>query len=440
MNITVFGLGYVGIVSAACLARDSHRVIGVDIQPQKVDLVNSGKAPVIEPGLEELVAKGVAAGNLQATSDPGEALRHADVAIICVGTPSNNNGSLDLEYVERVCREIGRRLPSLDRSLEIVVRSTMLPGSSARLIEVLERESGSRAGDGFNFVVNPEFLREGSAIRDYDEPPFTIVGEIDDRRASRVCDLYAGLEAPIFRVPLGVAEVVKYASNAFHALKVVFANEIGNLCQAYGIDSHAVMEIFVQDRKLNLSPYYLKPGFSFGGSCLAKDLRALLYSAREKDILLPVLNSIIPSNRAQTEKAVALVLQQGSRKVGVIGLSFKPNTDDLRESPAVEMVERLLGKGMDIKIFDHEVSLSRLHGSNREYIEKVLPHIGALLRDSMLDVLRDSDLIVITKALDEEERDCLVEHLRPDQAVIDLVRLPRRTVESIPGEYHGIAW
>ena len=440
MNIAIFGLGYVGIVSAACLARDGHNVIGVDISAEKIECLLAGKTPIIEPGLDALVTEGISDGRLNATLEAPEALRDADLAIICVGTPSNKNGSLSLNYVERVCQQIGRILPSLDQRLEVVIRSTMLPGSSGRLIAILEGESGKQVGEAFGFIVNPEFLREGSAIRDFDDPPFTVIGEFDQQGGDRVSELYADLNAQVFRVPLGVAEMVKYASNAFHALKVVFANEIGNICQAYDVDSHEVMDIFVHDNKLNLSPYYLKPGFSFGGSCLGKALRALLYSAKKKDISAPVLGSVLPSNEAQTEKAVELVLRGPGRKVGVIGLSFKANTDDLRESPAVEMVERLIGKGMDVEIFDREVSLSQLHGSNREYIEKALPHISILLRDLFEEVLRNSEIIVITKSLRDDEQERLIAILRSDQIVVDLVRLPQRVIASIPGEYHGIAW
>jgi GDP-mannose 6-dehydrogenase len=440
MNIAIFGLGYVGIVSAACLARDGHQVIGVDINAEKVERIRAGLAPIIEPGLEVLVAKGISEGTLVATLDAAEALRDADLAIICVGTPSNENGSLTLGYVERVCQQIGKILPSLDQRLDVVIRSTMLPGSSGHLIAILEGESGKRVGEAFGFIVNPEFLREGSAIRDFDDPPFTVIGESDQQGGDRVSELYSALDAQVFRVPLGVAEMVKYASNAFHALKVVFANEVGNICQAYDVDSHEVMDIFIHDDKLNLSPYYLKPGFSFGGSCLGKDLRALLYSAKKKDISVPMLGTILPSNQAQTEKAVELVLRSPGRKVGVFGLSFKANTDDLRESPAVEMVERLIGKGMEVEIIDREVSLSQLHGSNREYIERVLPHISILLRDSFEEVMKNSEIIIIAKSLRDNEQEHLIANLRSDQVVVDLIRLPQHVLDSIPGEYHGIAW
>jgi GDP-mannose 6-dehydrogenase len=440
MNIAIFGLGYVGIVSAACFSRDGHHVVGVDINPKKVESIRSGRSPIIEPGLEELINKGVSDGRLQATGDAGEALSDADLAIVCVGTPSKGNGSLDRTYVERVCKEIGTAIRTLEQRVEVVVRSTMLPGSSSHLIDVLENGSGKKVGEDFGFVVNPEFLREGSAISDFEKPPFTVIGETDQAAGAKVQELYSKLDAPIFHVPLGTAEMVKYASNAFHALKVVFANEIGNICQAYGVDSHNVMEIFIQDDKLNLSPYYLKPGFSFGGSCLGKDLRALLYSAQKKDIDPAVLASILPSNQAQTQKAVDMVLKEAGKRVGILGLSFKQKTDDLRESPAVEMVERLIGKGFEIKIFDREVSMSRIHGSNREYIERSLPHIGALLQESLEEVIGDSEIVIVTKSLQPDELSRMVNSLNSGQTVIDLVRLPRDTIQAIKGKYRGIAW
>jgi GDP-mannose 6-dehydrogenase len=440
MKIAIFGMGYVGIVSAACFARDGHEVIGVDVNPAKVASLQAGKPPIIEPGLEELLARSVSEGRLQATQVPSEALSTADLAMVCVGTPSNENGSLNLDYVKRVCAEIGEELRSLNNWLDIVIRSTMLPGSSDQLIEILEASSGKEAGEDFGFVVNPEFLREGCAIADFDDPPYTVIGEFDARSGDQLEVLYDCLTAPIYRVPLGVAEMVKYASNAFHALKVVFANELGNICQAYGVDSHEVMDIFVRDEKLNISPSYLKPGFSFGGSCLGKDLRALLYSAKKVDLSAPVLQAILPSNQYQIQKGIDVVLRNPGRRVAVVGLSFKPNTDDLRESPAVEMVERLIGKGLEVRIYDREVALSQLHGSNRDFIEKTLPHIGELISDSLGAVITAADTVVITKSLPDTENEAIVRHLRPGQLVLDLVRLPDSIVEMIPGDYLGIAW
>lgn len=441
MNIAVFGLGYVGCTSAACLSRDGHRVIGVDVNPAKVEAIRRGKSPLIEPGLDVLIEGSVAAGLIEATDDAAYAIKRSELVMICVGTPSHENGSLELKYVERVCRDIGRALAGKKIYTVIIVRSTVLPGTAqARLIPLLEVEAHKKVGEGFGFCVNPEFLREGSAIADFDHPPYTVIGQSDERSGERVAQLYAHLDAPIYRVPLDVAEMVKYAGNAFHALKVVFANEIGNVCQIYGIDSHQVMDIFVQDIKLNLSPYYLRPGFAFGGSCLGKDLRALLYAARQRDVQVPMLESILPSNQLQVQKAVKMLLREGKRKVGVIGLSFKPSTDDLRESPAIELVERLIGKGFELYIYDREVSLSQLHGSNRAYIDNVIPHIGSLMRASLKEVLEATEAIVVTKHLSSDELDQLLSLLRSDQILIDLVRLDRQELQEFEGQYSGICW
>jgi GDP-mannose 6-dehydrogenase len=441
MRISVFGLGYVGCVSIACLARNDHHVLGVDIQSEKVKRIQQGKSPIIEPGLAELIQTGVAAGKIEATCDVSYAVQHADIAIICVGTPSKRNGDLELKYVERVCCDIGQALAKKKSYMVVVIRSTILPGAAQeRLIPALETESGKKAGQDFGFCVNPEFLREGSAISDFDHPPYTLIGQLDEKGGAQVAQLYAHLDAPLYRVPIGAAEMVKYASNAFHALKVVFANEIGNVCQTYGIDSHRVMDVFAQDTKLNLSPYYLKPGFAFGGSCLGKDVRALLYAARRQDIRVPVLESILPSNQLQTQKAVELLLHEGKRKVGIIGLSFKPNTDDLRESPAMELAERLLGKGFELHIYDREVSLSRLHGSNRAYMEQVIPHIGSLMRTSLEETVGVAEAVVVTKRLKRVEHDQLLRLLRSDQTLIDLIRLDEQTVRGFEGKYYGICW
>jgi GDP-mannose 6-dehydrogenase len=441
MNIAVFGLGYVGCVSTACLARDGHSVIGVDIDREKVRSVGQGKSPITEPGLEVLLQSGVASGRITATLDAGLAVSHSEVAMICVGTPSRANGSLEMEYVERVCRDIGRALADKDAYTVIVVRSTMLPcNAQERLLTLLESESGKEAKVDFGFCVNPEFLREGSAIADFDHPPYTIVGQLDERSGETIARLYQHLDAPFYRVPLGVAEMVKYASNAFHALKVTFANEIGNMCQTYGIDSHAVMDIFVQDSQLNLSPRYLKPGFAFGGSCLGKDLRAILYAARQRDVRTPVLEAILPSNQLQVQKATSMILRQGKHKVGMIGLSFKASTDDLRESPAVELAERLIGKGFELYIYDQEISLSRLHGSNRAYIDQVIPHLGSLMRPALEEVVCPAEVVVVTKRMSDGEQKQLFNLIDSDQILIDLVRLDGQQVHEFKGEYYGIGW
>jgi GDP-mannose 6-dehydrogenase len=441
MNIAVFGLGYVGCVSAACLARDGHRVIGVDVNPVKVKCIQQGTSPIIEPGLEVLIQTSVAAGLLQATGDVACAIDHAEVAMICVGTPSQDDGGLELKYVERVCKDIGRALADKEVYITIVVRSTILPGTALeRLLPILEAESGKKAGRDLGFCVNPEFLREGSAIADFDHPPYTIIGQLDAQSGERVAQLYAHLDAPLYRVPLGVAEMVKYTSNAFHALKVVFANEIGNVCQSYSIDSHQVMNIFAQDTKLNLSPAYLKPGFAFGGSCLGKDLRALLYAARQHNVRVPVLESVLPSNSLQIQKVARILLRAGRWKVGIIGLSFKPGTDDLRESPAVELAEQLIGKGFKLYIYDREVTLGCLYGSNRAFIDQIIPHIGSLMRPSLEEAVSAAEIVVVTKRLSGDEEETLFRLLRPDQVLVDLVGLDGQGVQELEGQYRGIAW
>lgn len=439
-SIAVFGLGYVGCVSAACFAKNGHYVIGVDINQKKIDAIKQGKSPIVEPGLEPLIRAGRATGRIEVTSDATYVIAHAQLLFVCVGTPSRPNGSQDLSAVERVCTTIGQALAHREQYAVVVIRSTILPGmAQERLIPLLEKESGKHAGTDFGFCVNPEFLREGNAIADFEHPPFTLIGQLDERSGEIVAQLYSHLEAPILRVPLGVAEMVKYASNLFHALKIVFANEIGNLCQAYGIDSHQVMDIFIQDTKLNISPSYLRPGFAFGGSCLGKDARAFLHAARQRDILLPVLEAILQSNHLQVQKALEMVLREGKRKIGVVGLSFKAGTDDLRESPIVELVEQLIGKGFEVYIYDREVSLSRLHGTNREYIDGVIPHIGSLLCSSLEETVRPVEAVVLAKRLNQEEHKQLLQLLRPDHILFDLIR-DEQIIQNFKGHYHGIAW
>ena len=437
-TLGVFGLGYVGCVSAACFANAGWQVIGVDVNSLKVDMINDGNSPVVEPGVADLVRAEVAGGRLRATTDVCEAVEAASVSLICVGTPSKPNGALDHTYVARVCEDIGRALrPRRERHV-VVVRSTVLPGTTASVvIPTLERAAQRTVGDGVAVCVNPEFLREGTSLQDFHHPAFTLIGS-DDRSAARdVADLYATVEAPLHIVDTKAAEIVKYACNAFHGLKVTFANEIGNVCRAMGIDSREVMRVFCEDTKLNLSPYYLKPGFAFGGSCLPKDLRALVYQARQVDVETPVLAAVLQSNRQQVERAVDMVLRTGKRRVGLLGLSFKPGTDDLRESPLVTLAETLLGKGMQLAIYDPDVSGARVMGANRAYIEREIPHIWSLMRESLADVLTHAETIVIGHKLEEYRQ---VETLRQNgQVVIDLVRLfDRRTGED--GRYQGICW
>ncbi len=438
MRIAVFGLGYVGCVSAACFAARGHDVVGVEINPLKRELINGGKSPVLEPALTQLVADVVAQGRLRATDAAGEAVRNADLSLVCVGTPSRANGSLGTEALERAISSIGAALPLTTGRHTVVVRSTMVPGTSEHIVvPLLETTSGRRAGTDFGVAVNPEFLREGSSIADFDDPPKTVIGELDAASGDAVASLYDEIRAPLFRVPIGIAEMVKYVDNAFHALKVGFANEIGLACREFGLDSHEVMRIFCADRKLNISPAYLTPGFAFGGSCLPKDLRALLHATRRADLTLPILEAVLPSNDRHLQAIVDAVVHVGRRRVGIFGLAFKPLTDDLRESPLVELSERLLGKGFDLRIYDPEVSLSRLVGANREYVENRLPHLSALLVPDAASLVEHAEVCIVG-ARTAESVDAL-KHA-DGRHVIDLVRLPDASERRGREEYTGVAW
>src|ERR671913_1073854 len=396
MRVSVFGLGYVGSVSAASFASDGHDVVGVDVNPDKVRAVNEGRSPIVEPGLDDLLARGVAEGRLRATTDTAEAVRATEGSLLCVGTPSRKNGSLDLTYLERVAAPVGAALRDKTDYHGVVVRSTVLPGTTHDVvIPALERESGKAYGEGFGVSVNPEFLREGTALKDFRKPPLTLVGHNHAADASGTIALYQAIDAPLVSTSIRVAEMIKYTSNVWHALKVCFANEIGNLCKRLGVDSHEVMEVFCRDEKLNLSPYYLKPGFAFGGSCLPKDVRALQYRAKEVDVELPVISSILPSNRLQIQHAFDQVMETEKQKIGLLGFSFKAGTDDLRESPIVILAEALLGKGYQLCIYDKNVALARLVGANKEYINTQIPHLSSLLCDSIADVIDRSDVIVV---------------------------------------------
>ena len=436
MNVSIFGLGYVGCVSAACLARDGHKVIGVDINPIKVEIINEGLSPIVEPGIEDLIAAAVTNGNLSATSDSRKAVLESDLSMICVGTPGKSNGSLDLTFIKEACREVGEALASKDRYHIIVLRSTMLPGTMERtVLPALEVYSGKRAGRDFGVAVNPEFLREGSSIADFDNPPFTLIGADDEDAAGPLRKLYSRLTAPLIRIGVKEAEMVKYACNCFHAVKVTFANEIGNICKALGVDSHTVMDAFCKDTKLNLSPYYLKPGFAFGGSCLPKDLRAITHKAKEVDVEAPLLNAVLDSNRQQIERAVQMVLATGRKNIGVLGLSFKSGTDDLRESPMVTLIETLIGKGLKLAICDRDVELARVFGANREYIEREIPHISSLMKKEPEEVIEGAEVVIIGKNDAEFRR--LKSRLNGGRVVIDLVRL---LDDAEPPAYHGLCW
>jgi GDP-mannose 6-dehydrogenase len=438
MNVSVFGLGYVGTVTAASLASAGHRVTGLDVNPDKVTMVNAGRSPVIEPGLQELIGTVASNGLLSATLDVEQAVLDSDVSLICVGTPSRRNGGLELGHLERVCDQIGTALRRKPGYHVVVVRSTVLPGSTHGLvIPALERSSGKKYGTDFGVSVNPEFLREGSALKDFREPPLTLIGHNHAADASGTLALYASIDAPLVSTSVRVAEMVKYASNAWHALKVCFANEVGNLCKRLDVDSHELMEIFCQDTKLNLSSYYLKPGFAFGGSCLPKDVRALQYKAKELDLELPLISAILPSNRLQIEHALAQIIDTGAKRVGMLGFSFKAGTDDLRESPLVILAEALLGKGYELRIYDKYVSQARLVGANRDYIERQIPHLSSLLCQSIDEVVSASDVIVIGNRSEEFLQ--ALGQVQEAQTVVDLVRVPD-SARPGRGRYDGICW
>jgi GDP-mannose 6-dehydrogenase len=438
MRISVFGLGYVGCVSAACLASRGHEVIGVDANPRKVALVGGGLAPVVEERIGELTEQVVTSGALRATTDAAEAVAATDVSLVCVGTPSAPSGDMSTVYLERVAEQIGAAIGGLDRRHTVVFRSTMLPGTTlGLLVPILEKASGKTAGVDFGVAVNPEFLREGSSVRDFFDPPKTVIGEYDLASGDIVAALYEGLPGEVFRVPIPVAEMTKYADNSFHGLKIAFANEIGAVCRALGVDSHEVIEVFLADRKLNISPAYLRPGFAFGGSCLPKDIRGLVYTARRADVAVPLLSHILPANEEHLKRALTMVAATGRRRVGLFGLSFKPGTDDLRESPLVELAERLVGKGYDLRIYDANVAVSRLMGANREYIEEHLPHLSELLRESVTEVLDHAEVCVVGTA-----DPAVVQALdtTADRTIIDLVRIPGAETWRAHREYAGLGW
>lgn len=438
VRISVFGLGYVGCVSAACLSARGHEVVGVDANPRKVEQISRGAAPVVEERIGELTAEVVASGALRATTDAAAAIAATEVSLVCVGTPSAPSGDMSTVYLERVATQIGEAIGGLDRRHTVVFRSTMLPGTVAGLlIPLLEKASGKTAGIDFGVAVNPEFLREGSSVKDFFDPPKTVIGQIDAESGDLVAALYEGLPGEVFRVPIQVAEMTKYADNSFHALKIAFANEIGAVCRALGLDSHEVMDVFLADRKLNISPAYLRPGFAFGGSCLPKDVRGLVYTARRADVAVPLLSHVLPSNEEHLRRALAMIAQTGRRKVGLFGLSFKPGTDDLRESPLVELAERLVGKGYQLKIYDGNVALSRLMGANREYIDEHLPHLSELLVDSVEEVFDHAEVCVVGTTAP-----AVVEALgrAGDRPVIDLVRIPGAETWRAHKEYAGLGW
>jgi GDP-mannose 6-dehydrogenase len=437
LRISIFGLGYVGAVSAGCLANEGHEVIGVDPLRTKVDMINSGRSPIIEDEIGDIISSNVRAGRLRATENVAEATCGSELSFVCVGTPSQANGNLDLRYIRRVCEQIGRTLKDKVAPHTVVIRSTILPGTMRNIvIPILEQNSGKKAGVQFGVCNNPEFLREGSAVQDFRVPPKTVIGEINKASGDILASLYEKMEAPFLRTDLEIAEMVKYVDNAWHGLKIGFANEIGNFCKSVGTDAHAVMKIFCEDKKLNISSAYLSPGFAFGGSCLPKDLRALAFQAKRCDLQLPILNSILASNEMQVSRGLQLIIDKGHRKVGVLGFSFKAGTDDLRESPVVEVIERLLGKGYDLRIYDKNVSMASLVGANRDFILNRIPHISGLMVRGVDAVLSHAQTVVIANK-DPEFR-TVPERLREDQCLVDFVRISDR--RSANGKYDGICW
>ena len=439
LSISIFGLGYTGSVSAACFASMGNCVIGVDVNPAKIEMLASGRSPIVEARVPELLSEAHAAGRLRATTDPAEAVQESEISFVCVGTPSLRSGKIDLSHVIKVAGEIGTALRNKKASHVVVLRSTVLPGTTqSTIVPILEKESGRKHGDGFFVAYNPEFMREGSAVADFLQPPYTVLGADDSQQLKKLRDLYRTIPGAVFETTIPVAEMVKYASNLYHAVKVGFANEVGTLCKHLGVDTEVVTEIFTSDQRLNISAAYLSPGFAFGGSCLPKDLRAIAHRAKEMDLKLPFLEALIPSNLEHVNRAIDAVLRTNKRKVAMLGLSFKAGTDDLRESPQVELIKRLLGEGCQLRLWDEDVSLGHLAGSNRQYIEEILPHIGSLLSHDLVEVVRSAEVVIIgTQAA---TRDRLERLLAPDQIVIDLVNLKKtRRVETNRG-YEGICW
>jgi GDP-mannose 6-dehydrogenase len=437
-RVAVFGMGYVGCISAACLASRGHRVVGVDVSRDKVAMVIEGRSPVVEERIGDLIAQQVAAGRLTATTDAAQAVADTDIALVCVGTPSTASGSLLTSYLEQVGEEIGAALAARHDRYTVVIRSTMLPTTCEEIVlPRLEAASGVCAGEGFGLAVNPEFLREGSSVRDFFDPPKTVIGQIDEASGDAVAELYEGLPGPVYRVPLGVAEMIKYADNGFHAVKAGFANEIGAVCKALGVDSHIVMEILTSDTKLNISSAYLRPGFAFGGSCLPKDLRALTHRARRADVPVPILESILPSNEGQIDRVFRTIEATGKRRVGLFGLAFKPGTDDLRESPMVALAERLVGRGFELMIYDPQVAVSRLLGANRAYVDQRIPHLSRLMASSPEAVVNHAEVCVVG-ASDVETIAALE---RADgRIVVDLVRFPGSVDFEGDPAYIGVCW
>jgi GDP-mannose 6-dehydrogenase len=438
-TVSIFGLGYVGTVTAACLAHKGNRVTGVDLSAAKVEAMDSGRSPIVEPAVADLITECQKACRLHATTDSHKAVLETEISFLCVGTPSMRNGKLDLGHIGPVCEEIGQALRKKDTFHLIVLRSTVLPGTAETIVvPTLEKASGKKLGKDFGVCVNPEFMREGTAVADFLEPSITIIGASEAAHSRILREVYSWVPGKVFETSFRSAEMVKYVCNSWHAVKVAFANEVGTLAKSLGVDAEAVVEIFCADTKLNIAPTYLKPGFAFGGSCLPKDVRALNYRAKELDLDLPLFESVLPSNNAHLDRAIEIVLNSGKKNIAMLGLSFKAATDDLRESPQVQLVKRLIGEGCHLKIWDDNVSLGRLIGSNRQYIEEVIPHIGSLLSSDLEQVLEKSEVVIIgSRGIDRKK---LESHLRPEHVVVDLVNLEKSRRPAAGKAYEGLCW
>ena len=439
LPVSIFGLGYVGSVSAACFASMGHKVIGVDLSQTKVDMMHAGRTPIVEARMSEMVTEAHRAGLLTATTDATAAVLGSDVSFVCVGTPSLKSGKLDLSHIEHVAREIGAAIRQKKTPHVFVLRSTVLAGTTETVVlPILEKESGKKCGVDFTVCYNPEFMREGSAVADFLNPPYTILGASDQRHLAPLRELYKDTPGTLYETTIPVAEMVKYFSNCYHAVKVGFANEMGTMCKHLGVDAQEVTKIFTSDTKLNISTAYLSPGFAFGGSCLPKDLRAITYKAKELDLKLPMLESLMPSNAEHVDRAIEMVLDTRKKKIAQLGLSFKAGTDDLRESPQVQVIKRLMGEGLDVKIWDEDVSLGRLAGSNRQYIEEVIPHIGSVLSSDLEATISGAEVVILGNK--SASKDQLAKYLRPDQIVIDLIHLDKARRPEGVRTYEGICW
>jgi GDP-mannose 6-dehydrogenase len=437
-RISVFGLGYVGAVSLACLARDGHEMTGVDIDPAKLEMLRKGQAPIVETGIQELTRSVIRGGKVTVTDSVRDAILSTDVSFICVGTPARSNGNQNLDAITRVAEQIGAVLAQKTTRHVVVIRSTVKPGTVEEVIRpALEAASGLQAGVDFSLCFQPEFLREGTSIHDYDHPPLTVVGASDAQGVAVLRGIFGHLPCEFVHTSIRTAEMLKYACNVFHAVKVTFANEIGRVCQASSVDPHEVMKLLCMDRQLNISSAYLRPGFAFGGSCLPKDLKALVYLAKSSDIDVPMLANVMPSNTAHIEHAIEQVLASGKRRVGMLGLSFKAGTDDLRESPLVIMAERFIGKGLQLSIYDPQVNVARLIGANRRFIEESIPHIASVMTSDVARLVHEADVLVVASKTPEALA-ALEAHTRPDQLLLDVVGLPDR--EAHAAEYRGVCW